>query len=190
MASAENVGNQLQALQAIPLSAPKPMCLDGDLNVNWKKFKRNFQFYHKATEMNKKSSGTQAAILLHCIREEVLEIFDTLELTQEEKENYDTVMNKLETYFIPKGNQSVESHKFNIRKQGSNEKFDNFLMDLRKLANSCDFGELRDRLIRDRIVSGVYDQKVKDRLLRDPNLTLRGSSHRALNVCVRSHQLS
>lgn len=68
--------------------------------------------------MNKKSSGTQATILLHCIGEELLEIFDILELTQEKKEDYNTVMNKLDTYFIPKRNQNVESHKFNIRKQG------------------------------------------------------------------------
>lgn len=40
------------------------------------------------------------------------------------------------------------------------------------MSASCNFGTLRDRLLRDRIVVGVKDKTVQDRLLREPKLTL------------------
>ncbi|XP_008189195.1 uncharacterized protein K02A2.6-like, partial [Acyrthosiphon pisum] len=54
----------------------------------------------------------------------------------------------------------------------ADETFEKFETDLRHLSNNCNFGLLRDRLIRDRIVAGVKCKIVQDRLLRTPNLIL------------------
>ncbi|XP_023238018.1 uncharacterized protein LOC111636862 [Centruroides sculpturatus] len=154
------------------LPPPKPMLVEGDLGANWKKFKKSYLLYSTATELTTKNNETQAAILLHCLGEDALEIFETLELSEEEAKQPNVILEKLELYFIPKSNQSVESHKFNTRVQGLSEAFDDFLADLRKLSINCEFGNLRDRLLRDRIVSGIRDQKVKERLLRETELSL------------------
>ncbi|EFA12239.1 hypothetical protein TcasGA2_TC002046 [Tribolium castaneum] len=82
-------------------------------------------------------------------------------------------------YFIPKTNVSVERHKFNSRMQLSRETFDMFLSELRKIAANCNFGNLKDKLIRDRIVCAVNDKRVKDRLLRESDLTLK----KAIDIC-------
>ena len=168
----------------VNISTPKPMSFDGDLGVNWRRFKRSYELYHEASELGKKSAEIQAAMFMHCVGEEALEILDTLDLTDAEKKNYKSLKEKLGGYFTPKSNQSVESHRFNQRAQGPTEKFDNFLTDLRKLSANCEFGNLRDRLIRDRIVSGIYDQKVKDRLLRESDLTLT----KAIDICKAAEQ--
>lgn len=48
----------------------------------------------------------------------------------------------------------------------------NLSTDLRNMADNCEFRDLRDSLIRDRIVFRVTDNHVKKRLLRVPDLTL------------------
>jgi hypothetical protein len=53
---------------------------------------------------------------------------------------------------------------------------------LKKLAKSCEFGDLQDSLVRDRIVCGIQSAEVKARLLRDPELTLE----KAINICRKS----
>lgn len=52
---------------------------------------------------------------------------------------------------------------------------------LRKLCETCEFGTLKNSLIKDRIVLGVNNTKTRERLLRVPDLTLQ----KALDV-VRS----
>ncbi|KAJ8026783.1 hypothetical protein HOLleu_31719 [Holothuria leucospilota] len=45
-------------------------------------------------------------------------------------------------------------------------------MDLKRLAQSCEFNTLQDGLIRERIVCGLIDNKLCERLLPDADLTL------------------
>ena len=47
-----------------------------------------------------------------------------------------------------------------------------FTIDLRLKSQTCEFGSLQDSLIRDRVVLGIRDSTIKERLLRDSELTL------------------
>ena len=89
------------------------------------------------------------------------------------------VLAKFDKYCSPKKNVVVERHIFNTRKQGPSEKIDTFITDLRILAKSCEFENLHDSLIRDRIVCGVNSDTVRGRLLREPDLTLQ----RSIDIC-------
>ena len=44
---------------------------------------------------------------------------------------------------------------FNQRNQKDGERIDDFVSELKRLSVTCEFGGLRDSLIRDRIVGGV-----------------------------------
>lgn len=57
-----------------------------------------------------------------------------------------------------------------------------FVTDLKLKARTGNFGELQDSLICDQIVFGINDKKVRERLLRDLELTLAG----ALKICQAS----
>lgn len=46
------------------------------------------------------------------------------------------------------------------------------MADLRRLAANCEFGTLKEQLIKDRIVCGIRDSKVRNRLLREKDLNL------------------
>ena len=46
---------------------------------------------------------------------------------------------------------------------------------LKILASSCEFGDIRDDLIRDRIICGINDDVSRTKLLSKKNLTLEGT---------------
>ncbi|XP_063370735.1 uncharacterized protein LOC134659059 [Cydia amplana] len=147
------------------------------LNQDFKKWKQRFELYRKASGADKKEDQIQVALLLHCMGEACIDIYNTLNL--DETATYIEVIAAFESYYIPKKNESVNSHMFFTRNQLEGENFDNYLTELRKLAKECDFGTLEDRLIKDKIVSGVYNKKLTDRLLREPDLSLT----KAINIC-------
>ena len=67
-----------------------------------------------------------------------------------------------------------ERYQFFSRAQSSGEAIELFVTDLKKKSLTCEFGDLREResLIRDRIVCRVTSQQLKERILREVDLTL------------------
>ncbi len=61
---------------------------------------------------------------------------------------------------------------FFTRAQGTREKIDAYVTDLKHKAKDCEFGDLTDLLIRDRIVCRIKYDNVRARLLREADLTL------------------
>ena len=47
------------------------------------------------------------------------------------------------------------------------------------MSNTCEFGNLEESLIRDRVVFGIQDNSVGERLLRDPDLSLQAAIEKA-----------
>ncbi|KAK5853431.1 hypothetical protein PBY51_007214 [Eleginops maclovinus] len=82
------------------------------------------------------------------------------------------VLDKMEAYCNPSVNETVERYRFFSRNQGSSEPIDCYVTDLRVLAKTCNFGTLRDSLIRDRIVCGINNVSMRERLLREKTMTL------------------
>lgn len=101
------------------------------------------------------------------------DLFNTFTFeNDDQRKDYDATMKKFEDYFVPVKHKSVNSHLFFTRDQYEGETFDVYLTELRKVSADCNFGDLRDRLIRDRIGAGISNKILKDRFLResDPDL--------------------
>ena len=71
-------------------------------------------------------------------------------------------MDKFDEYFLPKTNTSVERSKFYGRTQEEGESFDTFMTEIRKIAANCNFGTFQEEMLKDRIVVGIRDARVKD----------------------------
>ena len=69
-------------------------------------------------------------------------------------------------------NVIFERAHFNKRKQEKGESIELFITDVHQLAESCEFGTLKNELIRDRIVVGIQDNTLSEGLQMEPNLTL------------------
>lgn len=60
-----------------------------------------------------------------------------------------------------------------IYRQFEGQRYFNFVTELRQLSEECEFGELKDSLIRDLIICGLNDSRLKERMLREPDLDLK-----------------
>lgn len=105
----------------------------------------------------------QAQIFLHVIGEDALDIYHSFHI-EPNKLKRDTVMEKSETYFVPTKHITIERYKFFSCDQKLGNTFDQYFAELYTLSNSCEFQELRDSLIRDRIVCGIADNGLREKL--------------------------
>jgi len=81
-------------------------------------------------------------------------------LSEEDLKKYNTVKQKFDSHFVKRRNVIFERAKFNSHKQEAGESVDSFITDLHCLARYCNYGELHDEMIRDRIVVGIRDSKL------------------------------
>lgn len=86
--------------------------------------------------------------------------------------DYDIVKERFDILLAKKKNVIFERAKFFKRIQTGDEPVEVFINDLYRLAENCDFKNIKDEMIRDRIVVGVRDQNLSECLQRNPNLTL------------------
>ena len=70
-------------------------------------------------------------------------------------------------------NVIIEHTKFNKRSQLPDEPVEQFIASLYNLAADCNFGELKDKLIRDRIVVGIRNTSLSERLQMGLEMTLK-----------------
>ncbi len=89
---------------------------------------------------------------------------------------YDEVMKKFDEHCSPKKNETYERYVFCSCTQSKGERFDSFLTDLKLKSKTCNFRILTVSMIRDQIIFGIYDKKIRERLLRETELTLDGAS--------------
>ena len=86
---------------------------------------------------------------------------------------------KFKAYCIPRKNVTWERHVFNTRFQCEYKTVDQYVTDLKKKAQTCEFQDLKDSLIRDKIVCGIRCDKIQSRLLKEPDLNLQ----KAIDIC-------
>ena len=81
-------------------------------------------------------------------------------------------MKKFDEFFAVRKNVIFDRAKFNTRTQQPGESAEKFIADLYALAEDCNFDTLKDEMIRDRIVVGIRDVKLSQRMQMDSALDL------------------
>ncbi|XP_075543771.1 uncharacterized protein LOC142578255 [Dermacentor variabilis] len=79
----------------------------------------------------------------------------------------------VEEFYAPPPNEIAVSFKFFTRIQWEEESAQQFTVELRRLADKCNFGTMLNRLLRGRIVCGIRSSDVQKALLSHPKLTLQ-----------------
>ena len=127
-----------------------------------------------------KGKNVQVNTLLHVAGPEAIKIYNTFEYIEEEdREDVNTLLNKFDEHFLPQKNLSYERHIFHTRVQQPGETIDEFVTDLKRKAATCDFEQLQDSLIKDRIIIGIKDVSLRTKLLEKRDLTLQ----QTIDVC-------
>ncbi|CAB3978506.1 Hypothetical predicted protein [Paramuricea clavata] len=134
--------------------------------------------------MSKASEKEQCAAFQYVIGQNGQDIYNTMKFTEAQTDKIDVLFAKFDEYCEPRRNTIMERYKFNTRVQRDDETADQYVTELKLLAKNCNFGSLEDELIWDRVVYGIKSERVRERLLRERELTL----DKALEVCQINEQ--
>ncbi|GFR97655.1 retrovirus-related Pol polyprotein from transposon 17.6 [Elysia marginata] len=154
------------------LPIPRPLILTGNLTTNWKVFKRDWNTYEIASKLRSETAEIRVATLLSCIGRDAINIFDGFQLTEEQNNDIQEILDAFEKYCIEETNESHERFVFNSRNQQEGESIDKYVAELRKLAKTCNVATLEESLIRDRIITGIKCDITRRKLLQETKLTL------------------
>ncbi|UYV68297.1 K02A2.6-like [Cordylochernes scorpioides] len=133
---------QIKPLETFDFSTPN----------EWPKWRKRFERYLVVSGMKKKEEADKIDLLMYLMGDRADDIFRTFRFEKEEEATkIDSVLKAI---------------------QKDQEPVDEFITSLYKLADSCEFESLHEQLICDRIVVGVRDKALSERMQLDSELTL------------------
>ena len=109
---------------------------------------------------------------LYCLGEEADDVLASTDISNNARRKYDNVIDKFDIFFKVRKNVIFKQARFNKRNQHEGETAEQYITVLYSLVESCEYGELRDEMIRDRLVVGIRDATLSQRLQLDSDLTL------------------
>ena len=151
-----------------------PVSPPGSFNFSqpqeWPKWIRRFERFRIAAELIAKDEKAQVSMPIYTMGDEADDILRSFKLSDAGAKKYSVVKEKFEDHFIKKRNERA---RFNSCKQEKGEHVDSFITDLHALGEHCDYKDLHDEMIRDRIVVGLRDTALLENLQLDSKLTLK-----------------
>lgn len=146
----------------------------------WRRWRQQFTLFIKASGVHSESSAVQASLLVNLIGVDGFDIYQTFIFEKEgDRDDVNILLKKFDNYFGTKVNVTLLRYKFFTRNQEAGETMQQYVTALRLLSKNCKFDKLEDELIKDRIVCGVHNGKIRDRLLRCDDLDL----DKAIQIC-------
>lgn len=168
---------------------PTPEPFNFSQPMEWPVWRKRFERFRSASGLAYKNSQEQVNTLIYLMGDRAEDIFLSFEMKADDKKDFDKVIDKFHNHFINKRNLVFERHRFNTRNQNEGEPIQEFITSLFSLAEHCEYGTLHDQLIRDRIVAGVRDKNLCEKLLLKSDLTLEQAiSFARQSEEVKNHQ--
>lgn len=192
MENAHNMAEARKEMQELDFS---------NSSVDWMNWKRNFLVYMIANGKNVEPENKKIAIFLWLIGTKGANIYNTLfpndgseqsllgtvvahgEVAAQQRTLVE-VLTQFDEYCLPQKNVAMESYKFNNMVQKDRQTFSEFLTELRMQLERCEFTctctlSYEQRMLRDRIITGVFDKKLQLKLLDEKNAAL----NRVVDIC-------
>ena len=149
-----------------------PQCFNFRNPDDWPRWKRRFQQFREASGLDVAAETKQVSTFLYCLGEEAEAVLASTNATADERKEYKKVIEKFDSFFQVRKNVIYERARFNRRNQQSGETAEEYIMALYDLAENCNYGDLKEEMIRDRLVVGIRDCALSEKLQLDPRLTL------------------
>ena len=149
-----------------------PDCFDFKKPDEWNRWKRRFEQFRLASGLSSEDDERQISTLLYCLGQDAEEVLVSTSITTKQRKKYKDVLEKFDQFFKVRRNTIFERARFNRRNQQADESAEQYITVLYSLADNCDYGEFKDQIIRDRLVVGIRDNSLSERLQMDAELTL------------------
>ena len=142
---------------------------------DWPRWKRQFLQFQEASGLNGSEETKQISTFLYCLGEEAEAVLSSTNATADDRKEFSRGLDKFDSCFKVRKNVIYERARFNRRNQQSGEPAEQYIMALYDLAEHCNYGDMRDEMIRDRLVVGIHDAALSEKLQLDPKLTLESA---------------
>jgi len=163
-----------------------PKAFDFRKPDEWLKWQKRFEQFQITSGLSAEDETRQVSTLLYCMGEEAKDVLTSTNITSDKKKKHGTV----NEYFKVHKNVIFERARFNHRSQIKGESVEQYITTLYRLSETCEYGNLTSKMIRDRLVVGIQDSTLSERLQMDPNLTLEKAKKMVCqNEAVHEHQV-
>ena len=141
----------------------------------WPRWLRRFKQYRSAAGLDEEADTRQVDTLLYCMGEEAEEVLTSTNISVENRARYDGVIEQFETHFRVRKNVIFERARFNRRCQKEGESAEQYITELYNLIEFCEYGNLKDEMLRDRLVVGIREVGLSEKMQTDSRLTLESA---------------
>ena len=128
------------------------------------------------TKLTEEPADYQSALLLYTTGDDCSRIFENSGTTDG---SVQLILKVLESHCVGDTNIVFQRFKLNSRNQSESEDVDTYVASLRQLAAKCNFKDLLEELVRDRIILGIHCEDTRHRLLSTKGLTLE----KMISIC-------
>ena len=140
---------------------PPPPFDNEDKTIRFKLWKSIFTNYMTASNYATLDDGEKRAVLLANLHPRVYEIFETLP----ENETYEKALIALDKYFGDRYSKTFSVHNFRKLRQEPGQSIQQFVSNLKSMANECSFGATLNEEVKQQLISGVRQAKICQELL-------------------------
>lgn len=152
---------------------PPPEAFDFSQPEHWRDWRQRFQRYRVAMKLSLEDGEVQVCTLLYWLGKKAEQVYKTFTFEEgKEEDDYKTVLDKLENYFVPKVSTIHERAGFHQCTQRPGENAKEYITMLHELADTFDFGCVKEEIICDRLGIGILDKELSEKLQMKPDLTL------------------
>ena len=164
---------------ASSLRKPDVLSFAGNVPENLRIFFLEYDIYVDAAHP-KASDATKIKIMLNLAGREAIERSQNFQFANDaERGSPQAWKRKFQEICEPMKNLTILRHNFFTRTQKPEETFSNFVTDLRNMADICEFDNMKDSMLKDRIVCGIHSDITRNHLFTEPKLNLA----RAVEIC-------
>nr|XP_054933012.1 uncharacterized protein K02A2.6-like [Dermacentor andersoni] len=158
--------------------ASRPPVFDQTVS-SWSTYRIRLEAYFEGNGIT--DTAKCRALLVSSLSDNVVRMLQgRLPTVSVNSQTYDEVVEYLEEHYNPQVNEIAASFSIFMRKQRDGESVREYIADLRRLAESCNFGNSLHRMLRDRIVCGIRDDNAQRCLLTRKKLTFEEAEEFAI----------
>ena len=145
----------------------------------WTAYTERLEEYFLANDVE--SAEKQRAVLLSVCGASTYQLIrDLLAPDRPNTKSFREIVKIVQEHHQPPPSFIVQRYNFNMRNQEEGESISTFIANLRRLSEHCKYERILDDMLRDRLVCGVRDKRIQQRLLAEPELTFQKARELAL----------
>ena len=140
--------------------------------AEWSDWKERYSRFRMATKLNKYEEEVQISALIYATGREAEHIFKSFGFDNEDdKKDYEIVLEKYDEYCVPKRNIIHERATCHQRSQNNGKTVETFVRSLYDIVEHCEFPDKKEQIC-DRLVIGILHRELSQKLQLTPELTL------------------